>query len=260
MKTTLFASAVAVSLLGTGCATKKYVAKTVAPVEQRTTATEAKNADQDKAIAAQGTEIQELDGTVSRTREKLNDVDNKATQAGQAAQAADQKASSAQQAANGAQQTADNAKTFAEQGIDRLGRTIDGMNKFDMAKSATVLFQVNRWTLTPEGKDQLADLAKQATATDRFVIEIQGYTDKTGPASYNEVLSQHRAEEVARFLTVEYKIPVRSITMLGEGYAEPVADDHTRDGRKQNRRVEVKLWVPESGNAKAVAATGPGAQ
>lgn len=260
MKTTLFASAVAVSLLGTGCATKKYVAKTIAPVEQRTTATEAKNAEQDKSIAAQGTEIQELDGTVSRTREKLNDVDNKATQAGQAAQAADQKATSAQQAANGAQQSADNAKTFAEQGIDRLGRTIDGMNKFDMAKSATVLFSVNRWTLTPEGKDQLSDLAKQATGTDRFVIEIQGFTDKTGPASYNDMLSQHRAEAVARFLTVEYKIPVRSITMLGEGYAEPVADDHTRDGRKQNRRVEVKLWVPETGNGKAVVATGPGAQ
>ena len=54
------------------------------------------------------------------------------------------------------------------------------------------------------------------------------------------MLSQRRAEEVARFLTIEYKVPVRSITMLGEGYAQPVADDHTRDGRKQNRRVEVK--------------------
>ena len=129
-----------------------------------------------------------------------------------------------------------------------------------MAKSATVLFGVNRWTLTPEAKDQLAELAKQATGTDRYVIEIQGFTDKTGSASYNDVLSQHRAEEVARFLTVEYKVPVRSITMLGEGYAEPVADDHTRDGRKQNRRVEVKLWVPQAGNGKAVAATGPGAQ
>ncbi len=256
--TGLLAGAVAISLLGTGCATKKYVAKTIAPVEQRTTATEAKNAEQDKTIASQGQEIQELDGTVSRTREKLNDVDNKATQAGQAAQAADQKATSAQQTANGAQQAADNAKMFAEQGIDRLGRTIDGMNKFDMAKSATVLFGVNRWTLTPEAKDQLADLAKQATATDRYVIEIQGFTDKTGPASYNEMLSQRRAEEVARFLTIEYKVPVRSITMLGEGYAQPVADDHTRDGRKQNRRVEVKLWVPESANGKAVAASGPG--
>jgi len=256
---TMMAGAVAVSLLGTGCATKKYVAKSIAPVEQRVTGTETKNAEQDKTIASQGSEIQELDTSLSRTKEKLSDVDNKATQAGQAATAAGQKADSAQQAANTAQQSADNTKMFAEQGIDRLGRTIDGMNKFDMAKSETVLFQVNRWTLTPEGKDQLSELAKQASGMDRYVIEVQGFTDKSGSASYNDILSQHRAEEVARFLTNEYKIPVRAITMLGEGYAQPVADDHTRDGRKQNRRVEVKLWVPEASNAKTLPA-GPGAQ
>jgi outer membrane protein OmpA-like peptidoglycan-associated protein len=257
--TSLMAGAVAVSLLGTGCATKKYVAKSIAPVEQRVTGTEGKNAEQDKTIAAQGTEITELDTSLSRTKEKLSDVDNKATQAGAAAAAAGQKADSAQQTANGAQQAADGAKMFAEQGIDRLGRTIDGMNKFDMAKSETVLFPVNRWTLTPEAKDQLSELAKQAGGIDRYVIEVQGFTDKSGSASYNDVLSQHRAEEVARYLTNEYKIPVRAITMLGEGYAQPVADDHTRDGRKQNRRVEVKLWVPEAASAKTMA-TGPGAQ
>ena len=257
--TSMMAGAVAVSLLGTGCATKKYVAKSIAPVEQRVTGTETKNAEQDKTIASQGAEIQELDTSLSRTREKLSDVDNKATQAGQAAAAAGQKADTAQQAANTAQQSADNTKMFAEQGIDRLGRTIDGMNKFSMAKSETVLFEVNRWTLTPEGKDQLADLAKQAGGMDRYIIEVQGFTDKSGSASYNDVLSQRRAEEVARFLSNEYKIPVRAITMLGEGYAQPVADDHTRDGRKQNRRVEVKLWVPEAATVKTLPA-GPGAQ
>jgi len=254
--TSLMAGAVAVSLLGTGCATKKYVAKTIAPVEQRVSGTETKNADQDKTIASQGASITELDTSLSRTKEKLSDVDNKATQAGVAATAAGQKADSAQQAANGAQQSADNAKTFAEQGIDRLGRTIDGINKFNMAKTETVLFPVNRWNLTPEGRDQLADLAKQATSMDRYVIEVQGFTDKSGSASYNDVLSQRRAEEVARFLTNEYKVPVRAITMLGEGYAQPVADDHTRDGRKQNRRVEVKLWVPEASSAKTMASGG----
>jgi outer membrane protein OmpA-like peptidoglycan-associated protein len=116
---------------------------------------------------------------------------------------------------------------------------------------------VGRDALTADAKQQLDDLAKQAGGLDRFVIEIQGFTDKTGPASYNDVLSQRRAEAVARYLTIEYKIPVRSITMLGEGYAQPVADDKTRDGRKQNRRVEVKLWVPEAVAGKTMA-TGPG--
>lgn len=249
----MLAGAVALSLLGTGCATKKYVAKTVAPVEQRVTAVEAKNAEEDKQIASQGTEIQELDRDLSSTKEKLTDVDNKATQANAAAKAADQKADGAQQAANNAQQSADGAKTFAQNGIDRLGRTIDGMNKYNMAKQETVLFPVNSWRLNDDAKQQLSDLAKQAQGMDRYVIEVQGFTDKTGSPAYNDTLSQQRAESVSRFLTVEYKIPVRNITMLGEGYAEPVAADNTRAGRKQNRRVEVRLWVPEVGSTTAAA-------
>jgi OOP family OmpA-OmpF porin len=256
---TLMTGAVALSLLGTGCATKKYVAKTIAPVEQRVTGTENKNQEQDKTIASQGTEIQELDRDLSRTKEKLADTDNKANQGIAAAKAADQKAGDARQAADGAQQSANNAKTFAEQGLDRLGRTVDGMNKFQMAKSGTVLFKVNDSKLTDEGKQAIDELAKQATSLDRYVIEVQGFTDKSGNPAYNDQLSQRRAESVARYLTNEYKIPVRNITMLGEGYAQPVADDKTRDGRKQNRRVEVKLWVPEMAAGKMQAA-GPGQQ
>jgi len=259
MKTTVtMAAAVALILLGTGCATKKYVAKTVAPVETRVGATETKNGEQDKQIASQGTEIQELDRDLSRTKEKLTDTDNKANQAGQAAKAADQKADGAQQTANGAQQAANGAKTFAEQGLDRLGRTVDSMNKFQMAKSETVLFGVNKDSLNDDSRQMLDDLAKQAAGMDRYVIEIQGFTDKTGAATYNDMLSARRAEAVARYLTNQYKIPVRNITMLGEGYAQPVADDKTRDGRKQNRRVEVKLWVPENSASAKNAPAGPG--
>ncbi len=252
-------AAVAFSLLGTGCATHKYVAKTVAPIKQEADEAQAKNAEQDKTISAQGTEIQELDRDLSRTKEQLKDTDNKATQAAEAARAADQKAAGAQSAAENAQQAATGARTFAEQGLDRLGKTIDGMNKYQLAKSETVLFRINSDRLTDEGKQQLDELAKQAQGLDRFVIEIQGFTDKTGSPAYNDMLSERRAESVARYLTTQYKIPVRNITMLGEGYAMPVADDKTRDGRKQNRRVEVKLWVPETEAARNVP-SGPGEQ
>jgi len=253
MKSIMMAGAVTLSLLGTGCATKKYVAKTVAPVEQRVTGTENKNQEQDKTIATQGNEIQELDRDLSHTKEQLKDTDNKATQAGLAAKAADQKADGAKLAADSAQQSATGARTFAEQGLDRLGRTVDGLNKYTMAKSETVLFGVNKDTLSDEGKQQLDELAKQASGMDRYVVEIQGFTDKTGPASYNDMLSQRRAEAVARYLSIQYKVPVRNITMLGEGYATPVADDKTSTGRKQNRRVEVKLWVPEVTSSKTIA-------
>ncbi len=247
MKSTLLAGALMVSLAATGCATKKYVAKTVAPVEQRVSATETKNSDQDKQIAEEKNNLGELDRDLSRTKEKLNDTDTKATQAGQAAAAADQKAQGAQSAANNAQQAADQTKTFAQTGFDSMGRRIDSLNKFSMAKSVTVLFAVDKATLSAEAKAEIDDLAKQATGTDRYIIEVQGFTDKSGSAEYNNELSERRAQAVARYMANQSSIPVRNITMLGQGYAQPVADDKTRDGRKQNRRVEVKLWVPESG-------------
>jgi len=257
MKVTgLMAGAIALSLLGTGCATKKYVGKTVAPIEQRVTGTEGKNTEQDTQIASQGKQLEDTDRDLSRTKEKLTDVDTKATQATEAARVADEKAGTAQQAANGAQQSAQEARTFASQGFTLMDQQMDAMNKFQMTKSENVLFTVNSDKLTDEGKTQLEELSKQVSGLDRYVIEVQGFTDKTGPASYNESLSERRAQTVARFLANQHQIPVRNISMLGSGYAQPVADDKTRDGRKMNRRVEVRLWVPENATSKTMASSG----
>jgi hypothetical protein len=141
MKHIMLAGAIVLSVLSAGCATKKYVAQTVAPVETHVANVEskndAKNADQDKTIAGQGQQITDLDRSLSQTKEKLTDTDAKAVSAGQAAQqantAAQQAGQSAQQAntaAGRAQQSADGARTFADQGLNRLERTIDAVNKF----------------------------------------------------------------------------------------------------------------------------------
>ena len=270
MKIVITAGALALSLIGTGCATKKYVAKTIAPVEQRVTGAETKNTEQDKQIASQATDIQELDRDLSREKERLNDVDTKATQAGQAAKAADRKAEGAQksaegdqksadgaqESADGAQKSADGTRTFAEQGFGRVDRSIEALNKFQMIKSETILFAVNQDKLTKDAKAQLDELGRQASGIERYVIEVQGFTDKTGPAEFNDGLSERRAQAVARYLTNEHRVPLRSVAVLGAGYAQPVGDDKTRDGRKQNRRVEVKLWVPENYSDKTVASRG----
>jgi outer membrane protein OmpA-like peptidoglycan-associated protein len=258
MKNTMFAGALALSLLGTGCATKKYVAQQVAPVESHVSAVEskndAKNADQDKVIADQGKQLADVDRDLSRTKERLTDTDGKAVAAGQAAQAANQAALQANQAAGTAQRSAEGARSFAEQGINRLEHTMDAMNKFQMTKTVTVLFGVNESKLTADAKKDLDDFARQTDGLQRFAIEVQGFTDKTGPATVNEALSQARAEEVSRYLANEHKIPLRSISMLGSGYALPVADDKTKDGRRQNRRVEIRLFVPEAASSAATVA------
>lgn len=262
MKSTMMmAGALALTLVGTGCATKKYVAQTVAPVESRVSGTEGKNADQDKTLAEhqktladQKKDIDDLGTDLSRTKERLADTDGKAVAAGQAAQQANQAAQQANQAATGAQATADAARSSAE----RLDKTMTAMNKWNLSTSLTVLFPVGQSVLSKDAKAQLDEFAQSVSGYERYQIEVQGFTDKTGPATVNDALSEARANTVARYLTNEHRIPVRSVSMLGSGYAMPVGDDKTRDGRKQNRRVEVRLYIPEAG-AKTVASAGVGA-
>jgi outer membrane protein OmpA-like peptidoglycan-associated protein len=259
MKTTLtMAGAALMSLVGTGCvATHKYVAKTVSPVESRVTATEQKNTDQDKQLADHAKDLDSLSTDLSRTKERVTDADAKAVAAGQSAQRAGERADNAQKAADGAQRSAEGAQNTADRSLRRadvIEKNMVAMNTFQMAKTVTVLFPVNQFKLSDDAKAELDDLAKMTEGKDRYVIEVQGFTDKTGSALGNEQLSRARADSVARYLANEHKIPVRSITTLGSGYALPVADDKTRDGRKQNRRVEVRLFVPESTTSSSTVA------
>ncbi len=120
MKTSLTISVVfgGIFLLSGCVATRKWVTRTVDPVQNRVTAVEGKNADQDKQIATDTQQIAELDRNLSRTDEKLTasvaDAAQKATAAGNAAKAADQKADNAQKSADGAQQAGAGARTYAE--------------------------------------------------------------------------------------------------------------------------------------------------
>jgi outer membrane protein OmpA-like peptidoglycan-associated protein len=264
MNKTLVIATGLVSLLGTGCATKKYVTKTVAPVEARVTASEQKNTDQDKLIADHRGEIDNLGTELSKTKEKLTDVDGKATratelanQAGAAAKAADdkasgadQKAGTAQSAANGARTAADGARTFAEQGITRL----EAANNFKVMKTESVLFGFDSAAIAADAKAQLDTFGGSAKEVNRYVIEVEGFTDQTGPAGYNEALSERRAQAVARYLANKHSIPVKNISVLGVGSERPALDANTTEARKMNRRVEIRLWVPEGDNAKAASA------
>lgn len=255
MKTmTFMAAGLVLSLVGTGCATKKYVAKTIAPVEQRVTTAEGKNSEQDTKLTAQGQQIEGVDKDLSRTKEKLADVDTKAGAAADAARAANEAARTADTKAQGAQTAADGAQTTAQKGLTGLSvlsRNVEGMLKYKELKSGTVLFGLSRKSLDDKAKAELDDLAKSVTGADRFVVEIQGYTDKTGDASFNEVLSQDRAASVARYLANEHKVPLRAITVLGTGVAE--GDQKTRDERAQARKVDVRIYVPETASAATTA-------
>ncbi len=240
-----------VGLMTTGCATKKYVAQRIAPVETKAAQLEQKNGEQDLTLKAHGDAIDGVEKNLSRTKEQLADVDTRARQAGTDAQAAGTKAGEAMTQAERARMLAE--KSLAQG--DEIRKTIDGVNTYKLSTSQSVLFERDRATLTTEAKQLLDELGKNVSTGNRYVIEVQGYTDKTGSQMYNIQLSQKRAEEVARYLTGKDNIPLRSIHMLGSGVA---ADEQkTTEARKLSRRVEVKVWVPEVDSAsKSMTAAG----
>jgi len=260
MKLTLTVAApMILALAGTGCATKKYVAKVIAPVEAKLSETQTatqtlagKDTDQDKKLTDQSKQLDELGTDLSRTKERLTDTDAKAVAAGAAANQAGQRADGAQRAADGARtlaQTGVEHADTAQRGVTRAFETMDKLVKYQMLKSETVLFALSQYKLSAESKAQLDDIAKMTSGQDRYMLEVQGFTDKTGSVDVNQQLSQQRAAEVVRYLVNEHKIPVRAISSVGSGYTAPVADDSTSDGRKMNRRVEVRLFVPEIASA-----------
>jgi OOP family OmpA-OmpF porin len=102
-----------------------------------------------------------------------------------------------------------------------------------------MLFDVNKWDLKPEGMAVLDRAAEFLRKNTQWHVEIQGHTDSTGTAAWNETLSQRRAESAMKYL-ISKGVPVARLMAKGYGSSEPVAPNDTREGRAQNRRVDFK--------------------
>ena len=103
-----------------------------------------------------------------------------------------------------------------------------------------VLFATNQATLNPNGMSTLRKLAAVLRENPDGTLLVEGFTDSTGSASYNQDLSQRRANAVASALG-EMGVPRDRISMKAYGQAFPVASNDNASGRQQNRRVEIVL-------------------
>ncbi len=114
----------------------------------------------------------------------------------------------------------------------------EGKLVYETAMSETFLgFRLNRASLSPEAQQALKALADKLLAENRNIyIEIQGHTDNTGPAEFNERLGLQRATAVRDFLHAS-GIPMHRLSVISYGPRLPVASNATREGRSQNRRV-----------------------
>jgi outer membrane protein OmpA-like peptidoglycan-associated protein len=235
------AAGAALALAGmTGCATKNYVRGQTAPLVDHTNT---------------------LDDKTAENNRNIKDVDQRA-QAG--IQQAQNSANTAQQSAQGAQKSAGDAETSANNAVhraDSLDQVVKGLDNYRSLADVSVTFGFDKAALTKDDKDQLDQLAQQLSSSKSYILEVTGGTDSTGSAEYNYALSNRRADAVVQYLASKYDVPAHRFYLIGIGKDKEVAPNNTADGRKKNRRVEIRLLTNMGGGdsgtqAKSTSPTG----
>jgi len=101
-----------------------------------------------------------------------------------------------------------------------------------------VLFDTGKYTLKPPAREALAKISGIVISHPGLNLQVEGYTDSTGTAEFNQKLSEQRASGVRDFL-MSQGVSTQTMTSVGYGQNYPVAPNDTMGGRKLNRRVEL---------------------
>lgn len=181
-----------------------------------------------------------LEDRASNTETKLSQVEQNAQRlSGQMDELA-AVANTAKGGARAAQQTADSAVA----GVNATNDRISALDDYVPQTVLAVNFKVGSAVLSTDSKAKLDEIATKALNAKGYVVEVSGFADTSGSVNRNRALSQRRADSVIRYLVENHNIPLRRIvTPYGYGESNPVAENNSRAGRAQNRRVEVKLLV-----------------
>jgi len=205
---TLIVPLLAASVALAGCAKKSYVQREVGEVN--------------KKVDAVSVEVEKTQQRVQQNEVRIDSVD-KSAQAGineakGSATAAMTKAQEAEKAAKG-----------------KLIYTVTLSND-------KVRFPVNKAEISDEAKAMIDEAVTPLVQANRGVFfEIEGHTDNTGDAAYNFRLGEERAMAVRDYIAKTHGIALSRLNVISYGEEKPVADNKTRDGRAQNRRVVIRI-------------------
>lgn len=193
----------------TGCASKKYVSGEVAGLDQK---------------------VEDMEGTVEENQKRIKEHDERLSTLGSLI----------------TEQKSDLSKHRSEldSKINEVKKYAQGKLVFqETLRNDEAKFEFDSYELSAEAKAKLDKLVEKLIALDRgLYLEIQGHTDSTGPDEWNLILGKKRAEAVMEYFHKQYRIPLHRMQVISYASAEPIADNSTREGRAQNRRVVILVY------------------
>jgi outer membrane protein OmpA-like peptidoglycan-associated protein len=188
-----------------------------------------------------------IESRAAPLEERASDTENKLTQVEANAQRLSgqlEELAAVSNAARGGAKAAQATADAAVAGVNATNERISALDDYAPQESTAVNFRSGSAVLSPDAKTKLDDIASKAMNAKGYVLEVSGYADSRGSVNLNRALSQRRADAVIRYLVENHNVPLRRIvTPFGYGEMNPVAANETREGREQNRRVEIKLLV-----------------
>jgi outer membrane protein OmpA-like peptidoglycan-associated protein len=208
-------SVMVASLAASGCASKKYVSKGIGDINEK--------------VATLSSEVEKTQARVKDNEGRIDTVDKQAK-----AGIADARGS-----ANEAKGSAASALGKAEE----AERAAKGKLLYTVTlASDKVTFPTNRAAISDEARKMVDEAISPIVTENRGVFfEIEGHTDATGEEAYNQKLGEDRAMAVRAYLHDQYNVALSRIEVISYGESKPVADNKTRAGRAQNRRVVIKV-------------------
>lgn len=229
-----------IALLGSACATKEYVRKTVGTSETKIS----QRVDgQETRLDGQETRLKETtDRSMANTQaidsnqKQIQGLDGKVGEVGTLAADAKKQADSASEAVRD-----------ADSRLQALNTRVANRNKFAMVETKTVYFDFNKADLKDEGVNELEDIAKALKSDLNAVVELQGFADARGTDRYNYQLTRERVDAVARYLVNRGGIDIRRIHSVGMGKVVLAAGERgNNEVYAKARRVDIRLLSPQS--------------
>jgi outer membrane protein OmpA-like peptidoglycan-associated protein len=207
MRTHAWIVLAAAGLVAGGCATKKYVGQEVGALGQRVDDVQGQVEEAQTEIRRHGDTLGQHGSTLQRQGQEIQQTSKTAQEALERATAA--------------------------------GKLAEGKFLYEVALTDDkVRFAFDKADLGEEGRAALTEFADGLKGQNKGVyVEIQGHTDSVGSDDYNYDLGLERAEAVRRFLSINAGLPLHRMEVISYGESAPIADNNTREGRAQNRRV-----------------------